>query len=299
MAAPNIKIVTLTATEGGYYFNQSTGELDLNYPIIRHDLENPQQPKTIFGYLAEGLKRRHKASLKAFTVLSCDNLQGNGHVAKRTLIAFCREKNAELADWVSENVSFPNSMVDRITPATGDEQRKLVRDSFGVADAYPVVSETFRQWVIEDDFCNGRPELEKVGVQFTDDVAPYEKMKIRLLNASHSAMGYLGYLCGHRFIFEIAQDPQFARYIRALMDREVTPLIGTIPGVDLEDYKTSLMKRFANETIKDQALRICMDGSSKMPKFIMPSIVEQLQKGGEIRKLTLCAAQLGTLSCSR
>ena len=195
-----------------------------------------------------------------------------------------------LAQWIEQNVSFPNCMVDRITPATGDEQRQLVRDNFGLDDAYPVVSEVFRQWVIEDDFYNGRPELEKVNVQFTRDVAPYEKMKIRLLNASHSAMGYLGYLCGYRFIFEIAQAPEFVSYIKTLMDREVTPLIGSVPGVNLDDYKQSLMQRFANETIKDQALRICMDGSLKMPRFILPSISEQLEKGGPIRNLTLCVA---------
>jgi mannitol 2-dehydrogenase len=290
MADPAIKIVTLTATEGGYYFHQATGELDLSNANIRHDLENPQRPKTIFGYLAEGLKRRRQACLNAFTILSCDNLQGNGHIAKKTLIAFCRENNPDLAQWIEQNVSFPNCMVDRITPATGNEQRQFVQDNFGLNDAYPVVSEVFRQWVIEDDFGNGRPELEKVGVQFTSDVAPYEKMKIRLLNASHSAMGYLGYLCGYRFIFEIAQSPEFVLYIRTLMDREVTPLIGNVSGVNLGEYKLSLIKRFANESIKDQALRICMDGSSKMPKFILPSILEQLEKGGPIRNLTLCVA---------
>ena len=290
MADPGIKIVTLTATEGGYYFHQASGELDLSNPNIRHDLENPHQPKTIFGYLAEGLKRRRQASLKAFTVLSCDNLQGNGHIAKKTLIAFCRENDADLAQWISQNVTFPNCMVDRITPATGDEQRQLVKDQFGLDDAYPVVSEVFRQWVIEDNFGDGRPELERVGVQFTDDVAPYEKMKIRLLNASHSAMGYLGYLCGYRYIFEIAQSAEFTSYIKTMMDHEVTPLIGSVPGVNLDEYKHSLMQRFANKTIKDQALRICMDGSSKMPKFILPSILEQLERGGPIRNLTLCVA---------
>ena len=290
MADPAIKIVTLTATEGGYYCHQTTGELDLTNANVRHDLENPKQPKTIFGYLAEGLDRRRNASVKPFTVLSCDNLQGNGHVAKKTLIAFCNQKDKELAAWIEKNVSFPNCMVDRITPATGDEQRQLVRDTFGLEDAYPVVSEVFSQWVIEDEFCNGRPDFEKVGVQFTKDVQPYEKMKIRLLNASHSAMGYLGYLCGYRFIYEIAQSEEFVPYIRKMMDKEVTPLIGSVPGVNLDDYKQSLMDRFTNETIKDQALRICMDGSSKMPKFILPSIVEQLEKGGPIRNLTLCVA---------
>ena len=150
--------------------------------------------------------------------------------------------------------------------------------------------EPFRQWVIEDSFCNGRPPLEKFGVQFTADVTPYEKMKIRLLNATHSAMGYLGYLCGYRYIYQIAQAPEFTPYLKDLMNIEVTPLVPAVPGINLDDYKRSLMERFANETIKDQALRICMDGSSKMPKFILPSIAEQLEHGGPIRRLTLCVA---------
>lgn len=206
------------------------------------------------------------------------------------LLAFCHARNAELAKWIEQNVAFPNCMVDRITPATTDAERDMVRHTFNLEDGFPVVAEPFKQWVVEDTFCNGRPALEKVGVQFTADVAPYEKMKIRLLNASHSAMGYLGYLCGYRYIYEIARAPEFIPYIKGMMDVEVTPLIGTIPGVSLPEYKQSLMERFANETIKDQALRICMDGSSKMPKFILPSIEEQLAKNGPIRKLTLCVA---------
>jgi mannitol 2-dehydrogenase len=290
MCDPGIKIVTMTATEGGYCFDQGTGELDFENAGIKNDLANPNHPHTIFGYLAEGLDRRRKANLPPFTVLSCDNLQGNGHIAKHTLLTFCRKRDPELADWIEHNVTFPNCMVDRITPTTTDAERELVRESFGLDDAFPVVAESFRQWIIEDEFCNGRPPLEKVGVQFTSDVKPYEKMKIRLLNATHSAMGYLGYLCGYRYIYEIAKAPEFIPYLKQLMDVEVTPLIGSVPGIDLGEYKASLMERFANETIKDQALRICMDGSSKMPKFILPSISEQLEKGGPIGRLTLCVA---------
>jgi mannitol 2-dehydrogenase len=290
LSDPTIRIVSLTATEGGYCFNQATGELDLNNPGIQHDLKNPLQPRTIFGYLAESLDQRRKLDLKPFTALSCDNLQGNGHVLKRTLLAFCEERNPALAKWVEEQVSFPNCMVDRITPATTDAEREFVRNTYNLDDAFPVVAEPFKQWVIEDHFCNGRPPLEKVGVQFTGDVAPYEKMKIRLLNATHSAMGYLGYLCGYRYIFEIAQAPEFIPYLQGLMDVEVTPLLDAVPGVNLADYKQSLMERFANETIRDQALRICLDGSSKMPKFILPSISEELKRQGPVRRLTLCVA---------
>lgn len=194
MADSNIKIVSLTATEGGYCFDQNTGELDLGHPRIQHDLKNPGQPCTIYGYLAAGLEQRKRTGQAPFTVLSCDNLQGNGHVAKRTLTAFCGERNAELGCWVESHVAFPNCMVDRITPATTDAERQFVQEQFGIQDAFPVISEPFKQWVIEDHFVSGRPALDKVGAQFTSNVAPYEKMKIRLLNATHSAMGYLGYL---------------------------------------------------------------------------------------------------------
>ncbi len=290
LADPSIKVVTLTATEGGYCFNASTGELDLENKSVQHDLRNPLNPQTIFGYLAESLDRRRKAGAAPYTALSCDNLQGNGHVLQRTLLAYCRERDVQLANWIEKHVAFPNCMVDRITPATTDTERDYVRNHYGIDDAFPIVAEPFKQWVIEDHFCNGRPPLEKVGVQFTSNVAPYEKMKIRLLNATHSAMGYLGYLCGYRFIYEIAQAEEFKPYLKNLMDVEVSPLISDIPGVNLEDYKATLMRRFANETIKDQVLRICMDGSGKMPKFILPSIEEQLKVQGPIRRLTLVVA---------
>lgn len=290
LANPAIKIVTLTATEGGYYFYQGTGELQLKRPAIQNDLHHPNKPQTIFGCLAEGLERRRKAGITPFTVLSCDNVQNNGHVVKRTLLAFCSVCNQELAKWIEQNVSFPNCMVDRITPSTTDAERKFVRNTYNIEDAFPVIAEPFKQWVIEDQFCNGRPPLEKVGVQFTSNVSPYEKMKIRLLNATHSAMGYLGYLCGYRYIYEIAQVPEFILYLKNLMDIEVTPLIGSVPGINLTQYKSTLMERFANEMIKDQALRICIDGSAKIPLFILPSIAEQLERGGPISRLTLCVA---------
>lgn len=290
MADSAIRIVSITSTESAYFVHQVTGELDLENDAVQNDLRNPDKPRTIFGYLAKGLDRRRRFGIAPFTVLSCDNLPGNGKVTKKTLLSFCNQCDPELARWIAQNVSFPNCMVDRITPVTTDVEREFVRTNFGLEDAFPVVSEPFRQWVIEDNFCNGRPPLERVGVQFTADVSPYEKMKIRLLNASHSAMGYLGYLCGYRFIDEIAQAPEFIPYLTDLMDSEVTPLIGSVPGIDLTDYKHSLMKRFANEAIKDQALRICMDGSAKLPKFVFPSINEQITRKGPIRKLSLCVA---------
>jgi mannitol 2-dehydrogenase len=290
LADSDIKIVTLTATEGGYCFHQGTGELDFENAGVQNDLANPLKPRTIFGYLSEGLKRRKNANAGPVTILSCDNLQGNGHVAEKTLLAYCAKSHPELVAWIKENVTFPNCMVDRITPATTDAERTFVSRQYGIEDSFPVVAEPFKQWVVEDKFIAGRPPLEKVGVQFTAAVAPYERMKIRLLNATHSAMGYLGYLAGYRYIYEIAQAPEFIPYLKALMDVEVTPLIENVPGINLDEYKATLMERFANESIKDQALRICMDGSSKMPKFILPSISEELERGGSYTRLALCVA---------
>ena len=290
IAHPDTKIVSLTATEGGYCFDQGTGEFNASHPGVVNDLNNPNAPQTIFGYLAEGLDRRRKNGAGPLTVLSCDNLQGNGHVAQKMLLAFCDLRDSTLAKWIGDNISFPNSMVDRITPATTDTERNLVKSEFGIDDAFPVVSESFRQWVIEDDFCAGRPAFEKVGAQFVKDVAPYERMKIRLLNATHSAMGYLGYLCGYRYIDEIAVADEFQPYLRRFMDDEVTPIVGAVEGIDLSWYKRMVMERFANPKIKDQALRICMDGSAKLPKFVFPSIREELKRNGPILNMTLCVA---------
>lgn len=290
LASPETKIVTLTVTEGGYYFDQGTGELLLSHPEVAHDLAHPSAPHTIYGYLTEGLARRRAAGIAPFTILSCDNIQSNGEVTKKLLVSYVARQDEALAKWIEEKVAFPNSMVDRITPITTPEDMEFISQRFGVKDAWPVVCEPFIQWVVEDNFCNGRPSFEKVGVEMTSDVHPYEKMKIRLLNASHSAMGYLGYLAGLRYIFEITRDEEFGKYVARMMDEEVTPLLDPVPGIDLPSYKRTLLVRFANPNVKDHALRICMDGSAKMPKFILPSIREELEKDGPISLLTLVVA---------
>jgi mannitol 2-dehydrogenase len=290
MASDDTRIVSLTITEGGYFIDQGTGEFQEDHPTIVHDLKHPDQPICTFGYLLEALNRRRQRSMKPFTVLSCDNVQGNGDVTRKVMLRFAELRDPSLKDWLSEHGAFPNCMVDRITPATTDADRALVNENFGIEDAWPVVTEPFRQWVIEDRFCNGRPAFEKVGVQMTSDVHPYETMKLRLLNAGHSAMGYLGYLAGYTYIYEIIADPQFEKYILGLMNEEVTPILKPVPGVDLEEYKKTLIERFANPTVKDQASRICLDGSAKMPKFILPSIREQLARGGSVRRLSLAVA---------
>lgn len=290
LTAPATRLVTLTITEGGYNYDETTGAFDFDNPGVAHDLAAPSRPDTVFGYLAEALDRRRRAGTAPFTLLSCDNVQGNGRVARRSVLAFAERRDPALADWIARHVTFPNCMVDRITPQTTDADRAMARTEFGIEDAWPVVCEPFRQWVVEDEFVNGRPPLEEVGVQMTQDVHPYEQMKIRLLNAGHSALGYLGWLAGFRAINDAASDPQFQTFLRRLWDDEVTPLLSPVPGVDLTEYKETLLIRFANPRIADQVARICLDGSSKMPKFLLPSIHDQLARGYVPRLLTLAAA---------
>jgi mannitol-1-phosphate/altronate dehydrogenase len=290
LADVKTRLVTLTITEGGYNFNQATGEFEVANPDVQHDLRHPATPTTVFGYIREALNRRHQAGIAPFTVLSCDNLQNNGDVMKKMMISFAGLGDDGLAAWIEANVAFPNSMVDRITIQTTDDDRAMVARTFGVADAWPVVTEPFRQWVIEDRFCNGRPPLDEAGAQFVADVHPYEMMKIRLLNAGHQAIGYLGYLCGYRYIHEVMNDPRFQAFLTRLMDEEITPLLPPVPGIDLDNYKRSLVERFANPEIRDQVSRICFDGSSRMPKFLLPSLSEALASGRPHALLTLAVA---------
>ncbi|MBV9848441.1 MAG: mannitol dehydrogenase family protein [Armatimonadetes bacterium] len=272
LAAPTTRLVTLTITEGGY------------------DIDDPDRPAVAFQYLADALDRRRRAGTGPVTMLSCDNVEGNGRVARQALLAFAGRRDPALADWIAAHVTFPSCMVDRITPQTTDADRALVRDEFGVDDAWAVVCEPFRQWVIEDEFCSGRPPLEDAGAQMTGDVRPYELIKLRLLNAGHSTLGYLGWLAGFRYINEVASDPQFQTFLRRLWDEEVTPLLAPVPGLDLDVYKATLLHRFANPRIADQVARICLDGSAKVPRFLLPSVREQLQCGHTPHLLTLAVA---------
>ena len=290
LADPATRIVTLTITEGGYNIDNQTGAFDVSHPSVQADARAPAAPTTVFGYLVEALDRRRRAGHPPFTVLSCDNLPGNGHVARTAVTSFARLRDAALAAWIEANVAFPNSMVDRITPQTTDGDRAMVAEAFGVADAWPVMTEPFTQWVIEDTFCHGRPPLEAVGAQFVADVHPYEIMKLRLLNASHQAMAYLGYLCGYRTIHEVMGDADFQAFIRRMMDEEVTPLLPPVPGIDLAAYKATLLERFANPKIRDQVLRICTDSSDRMPKFLLPSLAQAVAANRPHRFLTLAVA---------
>lgn len=290
LADPETRIVSLTITEGGYCTDDSTGQFNGDLPQIHHDLANPLQPRTVFGFLTEALARRRAAGIRPFTVMSCDNLPHNGQVARNALLSFARLRDAGLHDWIATNVSFPNAMVDRITPMTSDAHRSQLYEETGIEDAWPVVAEPFLQWVVEDKFCNGRPSWEEVGVQFTDDVTPYEEMKIRLLNGSHMAMAYLGALLGHRYAHEAMQDSQLLEFVRAYMDRDVTPLLAEVPGIALREYKNTLIKRFSNSAICDQISRLCSDGSSKLPKFVLPTLLDQIDSGTDMRRTALIIA---------
>lgn len=290
MAAADTKIVSLTITEGGYNFNPTTGAFNFDNPDIQHELRHPHDPKTVYGFLTAALKRRRDAALPAFTVLSCDNIEHNGDMARKMLLAFAEAQDADLAEWIAKEVCFPNSMVDRITPVTTPADIAILAENYGVQDAWPVTCEPFIQWVVEDKFSNGRPAFENVGVQFVPDVGPYEKMKLRLLNAGHSVLGILGALHGHPTINACIEDPVFKSYLHAFLDTEGTPILGTIEGINLEDYKDSLLERFANPNIKDSVGRICSESSAKLPKFLIPTIYENLAAGGSIQFATLVIA---------
>ena len=290
MASPQTRIVSLTITEGGYYIDQSTGELDDKHPDIQYDLAHPHEPRCSFGYLLEALDRRRLRGLAPFTLMSCDNIQSNGEVAKKMLMPFAELRDPVLRNWMAEKCPFPNSMVDRITPATTDEHRALVKEKFGIDDGWPVMTESFKQWVIEDHFGQGRPAWESVGAQMTTDVLPYEKMKLRLLNASHQALCYIGMLLGYQLVHETMEDQDIRKLVEKMMDDEVTPLLSEVPGVNLTDYKKTLIERFANPAIRDQLSRIGIYGSSGIPKFLLPSLEEQLQRGGPIKQMSFTIA---------
>jgi mannitol 2-dehydrogenase len=284
MAAEPTRIVSLTITEGGYNVSDITGEFDAANPDVIADLRSGAVPRTAFGLVTEALRRRRHRGLAPLTVMSCDNLPGNGELSRRVFTAFARLRDAKLGDWVEREVCFPNSMVDRITPATTDADRAEVAGRFGIEDRWPVVCEPYVQWVLEDAFAAGRPPYERAGVQVVGDVEPYELMKLRLLNGSHQALCYFAYLAGYRLVHEAAADPLFQAFLLGYMDEEATPTLSPVPGVDLDDYKHSLIERFGNPQIRDTIARLCAQSSDRIPKFLLPVIRRQLQTGGEIRR---------------
>jgi mannitol 2-dehydrogenase len=283
LADPATRIVSLTVTEGGYGIDPVSGEFAPAGDVAR-DLEPEAVPRTTFGFVTEALRRRRERGLAPFTVMSCDNLQGNGHLSRRAFTAFARLRDPELGEWVEREVRFPNSMVDRITPQTTDDDRAEVRERFGIDDRWPVMCEPFTQWVLEDAFSLGRPPYEDAGVQVVDDVEPYELMKLRLLNASHQALCYFAYLAGYRLVHEAAQDPLFRAFLLDYMDREATPTLAPVPGVDLGEYKQTLIERFSNPEVRDTIARLCAESSDRIPKWLLPVVRRQLETGGEIER---------------
>ena len=290
MAAETTRIVSLTVIEGGYNIHPVTGDFDGRAESVLHDLRPDVAPTTVFGLVTEALVRRRDRGLAPFTVMSCDNIQGNGDVARKVFAAFAGLREDKLGDWVQREVPFPNSMVDRITPVTADTDRETLAERFHVEDAWPVVCEPYTQWVLEDHFGAGRPPLEEVGVQLVEDVEPYELMKLRLLNASHQSLCYLGYLAGYRFAHEVCQDPLFVRFLLAYMDREATPTLSPVPGVDLKAYKHTLIERFANPEVRDTLARLCAESSDRIPKWLLPVVRTNLERGGEIERSALVVA---------
>lgn len=289
IASNETHIVSLTVTEKGYYYDTS-GNLDMSHPMVAGDLADGAVPKTAMGLLFAGLEQRMSAGGTPITVMSCDNLPGNGNLTKRILLQFCDAKNPEVHSWIEANVSFPNSMVDRITPVPNEQTVALVAEKFGINDPCAVASESFIQWILEDNFIAGRPQLEQVGVQFVDEVEPYEKLKVRMLNGSHSALSYVSYLMGYRDVDVAMSDPLIADFVRRYMDEDITPTIPPVPGVDVDLYKTTLIQRFSNPAIRDQVQRLAMDGSQKIPNAIVPPLEIQLENGGSIRWMAFAIA---------
>jgi mannitol 2-dehydrogenase len=290
MAVASVRIVSLTITEGGYLIDSVTGEFDVRHPSIQPDLQPGAEPETAFGLITAALALRRSRGIAPFTVMSCDNVPGNGHVARRAILSFARLLDPAQADWIDQSVAFPNSMVDRITPGTTDADRAALAEQFGVHDVWPVVCEPFTQWVLEDNFPTGRPAWEEVGVQLVQDVAPYELMKLRMLNAGHQVVCYLGALAGFGYCHEVCQDPTFRAFLNTFMATEAAPTLRPVPGVDLDDYRRTLVERFSNPYVRDTLARLCADTSDRIPKFLLPSVRHNLAHGGPIERSALVIA---------
>jgi fructuronate reductase len=290
MAAANIKIVSLTVTEKGYCHDPATGNLNLAHPDIQHDLKNIAAPKSAIGFLVAALQARVNAGLKSFTVLSCDNLPNNGEVLAKVVVQFAEQLSPALADWIRANTCFPSTMIDRIVPATTDEDRRDIEQRLGMRDEGAVIAEPFSQWVIEDTFSDGRPAWEKVGALLVKDVHVFEKIKLRLLNGAHSTMAYTGYLSGFNYISEVMEEPAFVNMIKLYMAREAGETLSVPAGFDVEAYKQQLCERFSNRALKHRTWQIAMDGSQKLPQRLLESAREQLAGNGHIDLLCLGVA---------
>ena len=289
MAEPDIRIVSLTVTEGGYYGHPATKAFDAEHGDIRHDAANPGTPRTAFGAMVEALRRRRAAGHGPFTVQSCDNLQGNGDIARRTVVGLARLSDAELAGWIDANGAFPNAMVDSIAPATGPAELALVRE-IGIADDAPVTHEDFRQWVIEDDFAQGRPDWDRAGATFSDDVHAYEAMKLRILNAGHQVIANPGEVLGIETIAGCMENAGIAALLRKVEREEIAPTVAPVPGMTAEAYVDLIARRFSNARIVDTVRRVAFDGSSRHPGFLHPIIRDAIAGGTPVQGLALVEA---------
>ncbi|MFV0411234.1 MAG: mannitol dehydrogenase family protein [Paracoccus sp. (in: a-proteobacteria)] len=289
LADPATKIAGLTITEGGYFINAATGHFDPAHPAIAADGANPDAPKTVFGMLVAGLKARRDAGIQPFTVMSCDNIPHNGVITREAVVETARLSDPGLAAWIDANVAFPNGMVDRITPATSERERAMIRD-MGVEDDSPVFCEDFIQWVLEDNFPAGRPALEKVGVEFVADVTPWELMKIRILNGGHAVIAYPAGLMDIHFVHEAMENDLVRGFLRKVETTEIIPAVPPVPNTDLSAYFAKVEERCANPKIGDTVRRLCFDGSNRQPKFIIPTIADRLKAGQAVEGLALESA---------
>ncbi|MBK4215221.1 mannitol dehydrogenase family protein [Paracoccus caeni] len=290
MTDPAIRIVALTITEGGYFIDATTGHFNPAHPAIAADAANPDDPGTVFGLIVAGLKARRIAGHAPFTIMCCDNIPHNGKVTREAVVETARLSDPVLADWIGANVAFPNAMVDRITPATSDRERAMVRDDFGIPDNAPVFCEDFTQWVLEDNFPAGRPPLEEAGVEFVEDVTPWELMKIRILNGGHAVIAYPAGLMDIHFVHEAMENPLVRDFLEKVERDEIIPAVPPVPGTDLDAYFAKVAERCANPKIGDTVRRLCLDGSNRQPKFIIPTIADRLEQGLSITGLALESA---------
>jgi mannitol 2-dehydrogenase len=290
LADPAVRIVSLTITEGGYFIDPATGVFKPDHPAIAADAADPGKPKTVFGLIVAGLERRRAAGAEPFTVMSCDNIPHNGVVTRNAVVGLAGLIDTGFGDWIAGNVAFPNGMVDRITPATTDRERALLAETFGIEDASPVFCESFKQWVLEKNFPAGRPALEEAGVQFVPDVTPYEHMKIRILNGGHAVIAYPAGLLDVHFVHEAMEHPLVRAFLDKVEREEIIPVVPPVPDTNLIDYFQLIVRRFANPKIGDTVRRLCLDGSNRQPKFIIPSIADRLRAGMGIAGLALESA---------
>jgi fructuronate reductase len=290
LAAAETRIVSLTITEKGYCHDPATGKLNFRHPDVVHDLVHPEQSQSAIGLIVSAFDARRRSHGGALSVLCCDNLPHNGAMVRGLVAAFAEARDPALARWIEEHASFPSTMVDRIVPATTGADIADNDAALGLHDAVPVMHEPFKQWAIEDNFVAGRPRWEEVGAELVDDVAPFEAMKLRLLNGSHSALAYLGFLAGHEYIYQVAAQPDFVAFMRRLMADEVVPTLTLPTGVDIAAYQRALVTRFGNPALPHRTQQIAMDGSQKLPQRLLGTVRDNLSADRRIDLLALAVA---------